>query len=519
MTRKPPKRRHKLTVRSSEALDKTKSDLLKLHLGPQPVYIISGASNVQKFLTTSPEVLDGDFIHMILMTQLWGLSPRELGLFRADKSGRHKKPFPGFESKPFEERFWYQHNKLYIEYLTEPRHSDALVGMYLTRFTAAIAQELASATPSADGWGPAPTIMELLRTHQAESAIATLFGTRVFELSGREQLLEAYWGYDAAAGRLIGGPPSWMQPKAAAARDKCLALLKKHVAVAWEEFPPEEPSEVAWEPVWGARLTRESAAWLKRVGISDHGIAGHTLATLFGYVNPNEDQIHIRSRTRLTVFSSNGNSTPITSWAMMYIIRDPELAAAVRKEIAATRATPTSPLDPRRIVSLPLLQSIYIECMRLHVSFAITRTVRSAYVVPGYTPIPAGSLAMACSCVAHLDEKEWGAPGHPAAEFWAWRHVKTDKDGRQSFVMAARPSSFFPFGGGFWVCPGRHFGKMEILLSIALLVSEYDFDFVEWLSLDGQGGEREPQSDKTYAGQIAMFPDRDLRFRWRKIVQ
>ena len=33
-----------------------------------------------------------------------------------------------------------------------------------------------------------------------------------------------------------------------------------------------------------------------------------------------------------------------------------------------------------------------------------------------------------------------------------------------------------PFGGGAHMCPGRRFAKLEILLSIALLVTLYDIE-------------------------------------------
>jgi hypothetical protein len=154
---------------------------------------------------------------------------------------------------------------------------------------------------------------------------------------------------------------------------------------------------------------------------------------------------------------------------MMEIIQDPSLAQALRDEIAegglylAGEAAPGQ-LDPRRVGSLPLLQSVYIETMRLHVSFSVTRQVRRGPVelVPGFSGLETGAIVQACSHVAHLDEAVWGADGHPATEFWAYRHVRfadddddakaAKQDGvrtrrrRMVFAMKARPSAFFPFG-------------------------------------------------------------------------
>jgi hypothetical protein len=75
----------------------------------------------------------------------------------------------------------------------------------------------------------------------------------------------------------------------------------------------------------------------------------------------------------------------------------------------------------------------------------------------------------------------------------------------------------FIAGGGHWVCPGRQFGKMEIMLTLALIVTKFDFEFVQWTNLDGTGPSRPGKNDRRYAGSIAMFPDRDIAFRWRKM--
>ena len=36
-----------------------------------------------------------------------------------------------------------------------------------------------------------------------------------------------------------------------------------------------------------------------------------------------------------------------------------------------------------------------------------------------------------------------------------------------------------PFGGGHSICPGRHLAKEETLLSIAILITSFDFEIVE----------------------------------------
>lgn len=66
------------------------------------------------------------------------------------------------------------------------------------------------------------------------------------------------------------------------------------------------------------------------------------------------------------------------------------------------------------------------------------------------------------------------------------------------------------------ICPGRHFAKQEILIAIAAILYKFDFEMVEWRTLDGKKSDRPAQDDRNFAGVIAMPPDRDLRMRWKR---
>lgn len=109
--------------------------------------------------------------------------------------------------------------------------------------------------------------------------------------------------------------------------------------------------------------------------------------------------------------------------------------------------------DKRALFSLPLLQSVYTEVLRLHVSINVTREVVGPLTMEGLS-LERGTLVQAPSEIAHREESIWSAPGHPASEFWAERHVKhvdvaTDagEGGPVSqFSLAGRSNDFFPYG-------------------------------------------------------------------------
>ena len=200
-------------------------------------------------------------------------------------------------------------------------------------------------------------------------------------------------------------------------------MTRRHIDSAWGHFQWDKPGaeEVEWEPHFGSLLSRETARWLRQGGVSNYAAAGHTLASLFGL---------------------NGNTVPVTAWAMIELVRDIELFNVVWEE--AMSAYDDEKINAQRLINLPLLQSLYVEIMRLHVSFNVTRKTTQPIVVDGY-PIEKGALMQACSQIAHFDDV-WGVKGHPASDFWARRHVRYDDDGKAQFAMKGRPSSFFPYG-------------------------------------------------------------------------
>ncbi|KAK9417351.1 putative cytochrome p450 family protein [Seiridium unicorne] len=183
----------------------------------------------------------------------------------------------------------------------------------------------------------------------------------------------------------------------------------------------------------------------------------------------------------------------------MEIPRDPELFHALRQEVQGALVLDPSTGGRARLLTLPLLQSVYVECLRLHRS---SNTVRE---------------------IAHHDEAVWGVPEHPASEFWAHRHIKyvesTDEAGnsqrKPEFSMAGRPSSFFP--RRLPVCPSRHFAKQEILISLSLIIAKLDIEYVGRTKLDGSLSDRSAKDNDDYAGAEAMPPDRDMRIRGKRL--
>jgi cytochrome P450 len=144
-------------------------------------------------------------------------------------------------------------------------------------------------------------------------------------------------------------------------------------------------------------------------------------------------------------------------WTMIELAQDPTLFQAIREEVLTTMSTDPSTgarsIDTQQLMGLPLLQSVFSETLRLHMSFNVMRQVKEPITMDGYT-LPKGSMLQAPMQIAHLDPAVWSTEGHPADQFWAERHVKytqsKDDSGnvvrKAQYSLAGRPSSFFPFG-------------------------------------------------------------------------
>ena len=87
----------------------------------------------------------------------------------------------------------------------------------------------------------------------------------------------------------------------------------------------------------------------------------------------------------------------------------------------------------------------------------------------------AGCDLMMPACVPHLSKTAWGPD---SASFDAKRFLTPEDRGDTSAQARAgdreRKKSYFPFGGGKHLCPGRNFAFAEILGAVAVLVMGFD---------------------------------------------
>lgn len=144
-------------------------------------------------------------------------------------------------------------------------------------------------------------------------------------------------------------------------------------------------------------------------------------------------------------------------WALMEIIKDRDLFKEIRAEVMSTYtkdpATGAETIDTQKLLALPLLQSVFSETLRLHMSFNVMRQVKEPIKIDKYN-IKTGTMLQVPMQVSHYNEQVWSVQDHPADQFWAARHIKyideKDEHGKvtqkRTFNMEGLSGSFFPFG-------------------------------------------------------------------------
>ncbi|KAK2037424.1 cytochrome P450 [Colletotrichum somersetense] len=464
------------------------SNIIKFQLGPKKIYMVSGEANIQTINQPSRNISPDTFFLQV-MQNVWGASKEELAKFEQDKSGRRKNPIPGYDVAPNQARLWHGQHHIYTEYLQRTDHANHLADKYFQLFT-----ERLISYPLGE-WTEL-SLKSFFENDMAEAALVALMGPRLLELNSG--FWPAMWEFARLAPQLMWGLPKWVNPRPWRVRDKFHAMCRRYIDAASKDSHSHYFDEdTKWEPCYGSQMARELVKWA-----SDN----LSLETTAGMI-------------ATFIFGTNANSVPMSTWAMMELIADPELYQAVREEcLAASTADPITgkrTFELEKLMSMPLLQSVYVETLRLHVSINVTREVTQPITLDGYL-LAEGSLIQAPSQIGQYNESVWGSIEHPASEFWIGRHLKKSGE-KVEFTMAGRTNSFFPFGGGSSICPGRVFAKQEIIMTLAALVTRFEIELLEWTHSDGSRSERPAKNDLSYIGAVGIPPDRDMKVRWKRL--
>lgn len=95
---------------------------------------------------------------------------------------------------------------------------------------------------------------------------------------------------------------------------------------------------------------------------------------------------------------------------LFHLAKDPSLFRAVRDEAAqAITVDPTTgaqSINVAKLVALPLIQSAYLEALRVYVSVTITRETVNPIILQGHK-VPRGAFVQEMTAISHLEEEVW----------------------------------------------------------------------------------------------------------------
>jgi hypothetical protein len=351
-------------------------------------------------------------------------------------------------------------------------------------------------------------ITEWMRSHMFSASAVALLGSKVLEVY--PELVDDFWPFDTAILALFFGLPKAMVRKEHEAADRIISGMQKWHEVAKIETAgtPMDPSgPTAWEPCYGARVTRARQYFYKERKLSERSRAALDAGFLFGLAS---------------------NAIPTACWMLMHILdskSDYSLHKRVMEELRTTKNENGS-LNVSKVTALPLFQAVFNEVLRLYTDVLVSRYLPEDLVLPfdngrSKMAFDKGSMILAPSYINHHDTSFWedSFSDAPCNIFYPDRFLMTNPEtGVNTFSTAGTAGKFFPFGGGRTICPGRIFAKQEVMASVALLLLEFDIEVLNYTDLEGNLTETFPEMKDSYQGSGIVAMNGDVKVRMKRKV-
>jgi len=168
------------------------------------------------------------------------------------------------------------------------------------------------------------------------------------------------------------------------------------------------------------------------------------------------------------MFAGHHTSSGTASWAMIELLRNPEVMADVVAELDALYAD-GSEVSFQALRSIPVLESALKETLRLHPPLIILmRLVQEEFELAGHA-IPAGTVVAASPRVSNRIEADFPR----AADFDPSRYL----DPRQEDLQ--NRWTWIPFGAGKHRCVGNAFAMMQMKAIFSVLLRDFAFEAVQ----------------------------------------
>ncbi|KAL3421934.1 nacht and ankyrin domain protein [Phlyctema vagabunda] len=472
------------------------------------IYLFQDRETIKRIFK-NPAVGSPVPVYTFAIQRFFGMPERTVKVYRGDNSGSGIKPHPESNVSPDGRSFHATHKGL-LQGLTGPglgpnsrRYIDAFSKNLYTYDNGRI-RALRSSTSDHD-WVEVADMFHFIQHTVGTAMIEAHFGPTLLRLS--PGYMDDLWKVDAGIPWFSRRIPRCLVPEPYRARGRMIKNLMDWYQYAREHFDASAIDEDGdGDPVWGSRLSRYRQETLPKVREhDDRAIASLDVGHSWG---------------------ATSNVVATTFMAAHHILMDAALLSRVRESLGKTLGTGnrilscnnpvllSDVLDPKLLYNDALLCSIYAEILRLHgMAHFLVSAPEWTDLQVGRWMFPRGSIGVLNSGLAHMDSDFWNTRHgqHPVSEFWPDRFIvdprdpesgpvnpairetpysrpkatrrqqsagdsDADADDEPYFSMDGTEGSWFPYGGGAGICLGRFLAKNAILMSLALIVMEFEIE-------------------------------------------
>ncbi len=168
-----------------------------------------------------------------------------------------------------------------------------------------------------------------------------------------------------------------------------------------------------------------------------------------------DEELHDQLVTLL--LDGHETTTSAMVWMLSWIHYLPEVQSRLRTELAELGPHP----DPIAITQLPYLTAVCQETLRIYpiTPTAFVRVLREPMTIAGYS-FAAGTALMPATYIIHQRPDIYPDP----------KQFRPERFLERQFA----PHEYLPFGGGHRRCIGSALAMMELKLSMATLLQEFE---------------------------------------------
>ncbi|KAI8942387.1 hypothetical protein NX059_000461 [Plenodomus lindquistii] len=407
------------------------------------ILVLLDPGQIKRVLNASTELDPNPFIHDMILGQMLG-SPKETIDFYKTDHGRM--------------------DEVQMAHIRQHVTGSALLSMnrkVYERLALNVAEFYDQRqTESPGDWIDIPDLYDFVQYHVTRAITETIMGSEISH--DYPELYTDQWRFMDSSIEIVSGLPRFLIPAAYAARDRLLANFKR-----WNKSSEALRKQGKADSVWDARagsgmLQERQERYSKTPGFDEDARVSQILGLLF---------------------AGNGFTPPVSFWYLFEALKNPSLFTRVSHEVHTHYDSSTQTYDFGQLTSRPMLQSLHAETTRFYASNVVVRVVTSpSFALDDKYVIPKDTLVFIYNRFTGQFTPGWStarpnSTTHPLDQFWPERFLMGGE--RERFSDANLTGSWTSFGGGEHKCPGRHFARNIGIVTLAVLMGDYEVELME----------------------------------------